>query len=208
MRIGFYAKTGQQPFGKNRIRAIRSALILTFFFGSLTACQSIPKDEAPVGSGGNYANLRQIVLDFSAQSEQQSCALQKWVNREDGITTDTVVLANPKWEQELAAFLASDLSHPRLKGRYKVDSTYQEDTWTVRYRATAGELPLREAVLVRRGQHPVSLQLSDSSNNLMYRSSRNLYLHLDSGYYRIRVAQSSWLFQNTSQQIEGLLRCP
>ena len=155
----------------------------------------------PKGDPVSYANLKQITADFIAEISNQQIGLRKLVS-EPG-KTDTVWIEHPNWTAELAPFQGYDLAHPVLKGRYHVDSITVGNRTRIRYRATGGELPLRVGVLMREGDRPVWFRMIDSTDNIMYHSVKSMFLHLDSGYYRMDVEQESWLFKPLEEHIQG-----
>lgn len=174
--------------------------IFALILGLLSGC----RPPAPPGDPVAYADLKAYTEAFIATNSRTKAGLEKIIQSADG--TDTVFLAQTNWAAELAAFQAYDLAHPVLRGQYRVDSTISGNRTRVRYRATKPELVLQEAVLMREGSRPIWFRLSDSTDNVMYRSNKTLALHMDSGLYRIDIEQRSWLFRELEQHIQGTVK--
>jgi hypothetical protein len=179
---------------------LRSCGMLALMLALLPGC----RPPSPPGDAVAYADLKSFTEAFIAANDRNKAGLKKIIQSAEG--TDTVFLAQTNWAAELAAFQAYDLAHPVLRGQYRVDSTRQAGRTRVHYRATKPELVLQEAVLVREGSRPVWFRLSDSTDNIMYRSNKTLSLHLDSGLYRIDIEQRSWLFRELEQHIQGAVK--
>ncbi len=183
---------------------INSCLLASGIFALIVGLLSGCRPPTPHGDAVAYADLKSLTEGFIAANDRSQAGLEKVIQTAEG--TDTVFLAHTNWAAELASFQAYDLAHPMLRGQYRVDSTISGNRTRVRYRATKPELVLQEAVFVREGSHPVWFRLSDSTDNIMYRSNKTLSLHLDSGVYRIDVEQRSWLFRELEEHIQGAVR--
>jgi hypothetical protein len=175
-----------------------------WLLGTLLALNSC-RPPAPPGDDLPYPDIKGWVAAYADSLQVQGYALDKQVRT--GLQVDSVALDAPDWAAELAGFSSYDLASPVQRGRYLVDSSQDRSgAWRVRYEAAGTDPSLRRVLLLRDENGPVWFYLLDSVHNALYSARKVLYLHLDSGWYRMDLEQRSWLFRDLEQQIEGQVR--
>ncbi len=200
--LGRKPVSSSAPAGANfvlqcRMPRLLNVLFLALVFGTLWGCRGARSS----GDNITYVDLQGLSTAYCLQLNSRNAALQKSMLSDD--QRDSVHLESPDWMAELALFRNYDLANPILRGRFKVDSVQIGDAWKMSYRSTVQGPGLREARMLKRDSGLGWVELYDTTENVMYRSYKTLYLNMDSGYYRMDIAQHSRLFRSVEQRIEG-----
>lgn len=148
-------------------------LILPILF---FACCAAPP---PQGDDVEYHDTKGFVTALIDDLRALNVSAIKVVTtfEEDQITeVDSVVIENPNWEKEFAQMLSYDPANPSMRGKYFVTEDKKNNrVKVVNYRAADPKQSLRTfSVLVSDiGSY---LEMTDSSSNIMYSSSKAMML--------------------------------
>ncbi|OWY25599.1 hypothetical protein C7N43_37520 [Sphingobacteriales bacterium UPWRP_1] len=157
-----------------------------------TSGNSVPNEQA---SGTTiYFNLNRFFNQEITRLENSKTGLQKTATLNQ--KAETKILKDVNWRKELAAFTASDINKPAWKGKYAADTTRQNGFTTVTYTATDIALRTRLVQLNFKdgSNNPVSVVITNQTNNFVYQTNENLHYQTGGGY-NIKASQKVILMQ-------------
>ncbi|OWY21223.1 hypothetical protein C7N43_10570 [Sphingobacteriales bacterium UPWRP_1] len=182
---------------KTATTAIRYAPGVAALLICLYGCNPAPGNGTPnvqASDTAAYFNLNRFFNQEITRLQNSKTGLQKTaaLNQE----SETKTLKEVNWQKELSAFTASDINKPAWKGKYTADTTRQNGFTTVTYTATDHALRTRLVQLnFKNGSNsPVSVAITNQTNNFVYQTNENLHYQTTAGY-NIKASQKVILMQ-------------
>jgi hypothetical protein len=105
---------------------------------------------------------------------------------------------NIDWNEELDAFLESDINRPAWRGQFKVDSISLERVYVITYKTENKEIPVKNVVVTVDKDTKQCLQISVDrrTQNFLYSSDQSLFFTTGEGYMMKGKLSVSYLFDS------------
>jgi len=160
----------------------------------LAACRP---DTHVNASSKHYFDLKAFINADSSHLSKAGALVTKTVSQNNSYTqTKNLVIKN--WGQELALFTASDINKPAWRDSYKI--TKQGDSLV--YTALLPELFTRRISIRSNEEKVVRIDISNATQNLLYKTTEHLTYYPDS-LYLIDKQQQVKLMGNNRYLISG-----
>jgi hypothetical protein len=94
------------------------------------------------------------------------------------------------WDKELQSFISSDINKPAWKTMYRIDSTTQGVTYTAldsTYKTLSIQIAWDQA------KHPISLQIHNRNQNMLYKSEEWLKYEPEAQYEILKSQEIRWI---------------
>jgi len=124
----------------------------------------------------------------------------QWVRKtvtKDG-HTHIIERGDIEWDEELAAFIDSDINRPAWRGAFKVDTISLERVWVITYKTEVQEIPVKNVVVTVDKDTKQCLQVTvdRSTDNFLYTSNQKLFFTTGEGYMVKGKLSVSYLFDS------------
>jgi hypothetical protein len=115
---------------------------------------------------------------------------------------------NPDWLKELEPFMSIDLQKPAYQKRFNIDTLNTgEQDYAITYLANDSQIDLRSCTIQYHNQQVVNVRIEFGQRNSIYKSSRILEYHTDSGY-TISGDQDITMGDPVNYRIKGKFTAP
>ncbi|MFC2176064.1 hypothetical protein ACFLR1_03750 [Bacteroidota bacterium] len=150
-----------------------------------------------------YYKDQRAYYDIPKFINAQSTNLDKkkqWVRKtvtKDG-RTHIIERGDIEWNDELSAFIDSDINRPAWRGSFKVDTISLDRVWVITYKTEVSEIPVKNVVVTMDKESKECLQVTvdKSTENFLYTSNQKLFYTTGEGYMLKGKLSVTYLFES------------
>ncbi len=125
---------------------------------------------------------------------------QQWVRKH--VTKDghshIIERGNISWQEELDAFIESDINRPAWRGEFKVDTISLERVYVITYKTENEQIPVKNLVVTidKDTRQCLQVTVDRSTDNFLYSSDQSLFFTTGEGYMMKGKLSVSFLFDS------------
>lgn len=157
------------------------------------------KPEVKQGSGHKYFDLKKYFETEAARLNASRPNITKTVTFNGQPEKKMVTIKN--WEQEFDLFSGSDINRPSWRDSYRMIARGDSVTYT----AVDDNLRTRRIIIVQKNHKVVHVDISNFTQNLLYKTTEHL-VYIPDSVYRIEKHQSVKILGDNDYQIYGKLK--
>ncbi len=125
---------------------------------------------------------------------------EQWVRKH--VTKDghshIIERGNIVWEEELDAFIESDINRPAWRGEFRVDTISLERAFIITYKTENEQIPVKNVVVTidKDSRQCIQLTVDRHTENFLYSSDQRLFFTTGEGYMMKGKLSVSLLFDS------------
>jgi hypothetical protein len=159
---------------------------------------SCSKDPAEI-----YFEDQRYYYDLPSFIHKQAENLQsksQWVRKH--VTKDghshIIERGNINWQEELEAFLDSDINRPAWRGEFKVDTISLERVYVITYKTENKQIPVKNVVITidKDTRQCLQVTIDRRTKNFLYSSDQSMFFTTGEGYMMKGKLSVSYLFDS------------
>ena len=159
---------------------------------------SCSKDPAEI-----YYEDQRYYYDLPSFIRKQADNLQsksQWVRKH--VTKDghshIIERGNIDWQEELDAFLESDINRPAWRGEFKVDTISLERVYVITYKTENKQIPVKNVVITidKDTRQCLQVTIDRKTKNFLYSSDQSMFFTTGEGYMMKGKLSVSYLFDS------------
>ncbi|MBI1287293.1 MAG: hypothetical protein GC178_06905 [Flavobacteriales bacterium] len=102
------------------------------------------------------------------------------------------------WNEELDAFLESDINRPAWRGEFKTDTIILERAYVITYKTENDQIPVKNVVVTidKDSKQCLSVTVDRRTKNFLYSSDQSLYYTTGEGYMMKGKLSVNYLFDS------------
>ncbi|MCB0516330.1 MAG: hypothetical protein R2798_04120 [Chitinophagales bacterium] len=189
---------------RNNFFILGFALLLlpTVFF---TACNTTNENLA-TKSSSEYFALQNYFNTIIEEYEKEKTPLEKTIIYQNESQTQVINEAN--WAEELQLFTASDINKPAWRDAYSIDTVQKAKEKEVTYTAKKKDLKTQKMILRFSGNNLQHLTIQNRQKNVMYETLEDLNFQASPLQYSCEVYQKMLWFSPTTFTIKAQKTAP
>ena len=143
-----------------------------------------------------YYDLPSFIRSQAENLQNKSQWVRKHVTK-DG-HSHIIERGNIDWQEELDAFLESDINRPAWRGEFKVDTISLERVYVITYKTENKQIPVKNVVITIDKDTGQCLQVTidRKTKNFLYSSDQSMYFTTGEGYMMKGKLSVSYLFDS------------
>lgn len=165
------------------------------FFIFLCSCEKDPA-EVYYENQRNYYDLPSFIQKQVDNLRSKGQWVRKHVTK-DG-HSHIIEIGDIDWNEELDAFMESDINRPAWRGEFKVDTIALERAYVITYKTENNQIPVKNVVVTLDKETEQCLQITVDrrTKNFLYSSDQSLYYTTGEGYMMKGKLSVNYLFDS------------